>query len=91
MTCLECNGEGYVDQFKECGYPASMCCGACSSTERCSVCYGYGEVTADTNDDYGKRLEDILQQANLNADKHEALIENIEKELFDHLTYMRLR
>ena len=90
MKCLECNGDGYIATLN-CGYPASACCGGCYADEKCDLCYGYGEITADANDDYGKRLETILQQANVNEDKHEALIENIERELFDHLTYMRLR
>lgn len=89
MTCLECNGDGFIAVLN-CSYPASACCGGCYVDEKCDICYGYGEIVVFSDDEYGTRLENILNQANKNAEKHEALIKNIERALFDHLVYTKL-
>jgi len=34
-SCEECNGDGYVDIYIECGKPASQCCGGCTTPIEC--------------------------------------------------------
>jgi predicted methyltransferase len=46
-TCENCDGEGSIDQFKECGRVASMCCGGCSEEIECPDCCGEGKINED--------------------------------------------
>ena len=42
--CDECQGKGVVPYLKQCGMPASHCCGGCTENGECSECEGEGVI-----------------------------------------------
>ena len=46
-VCKECDGEGEFETQKDCGKPASICCGGCTQDVICSVCNGSGLEVID--------------------------------------------
>ena len=44
VDCDECNGDGTIESYYDCGKVASMCCGGCTKTGACQECNGTGSV-----------------------------------------------
>lgn len=80
ITCLHCEGEGYIDHLK-CSYPSWMCCGGCYETEKCEICFGYGALEIDVLDEEQNRLYSIFLDAHRHKESHLALIDNLEEAL----------
>jgi hypothetical protein len=49
--CPECEGLGTVEAFKDCGRPASDCCGGCTITIECEACQGSGTINTEEDDE----------------------------------------